>query len=180
MPDRSDRSKPVFAGIAFLYEEIKMFCKKCGMKIERGASKCPHCGEQSVSAEYCGGFWEITRIGQDRSEKEKSNLNTEDLSRYRDAFVSAKQTEDRMIRQYDEEIGRLKKEENRLKSACSRMTALASLLAVIVILLFVLTVRGVFKTRDLEKKLDKYRKAETEEVGNVSDEKDPPSAQGPE
>ena len=94
--------------------------------------------------------------------------------------VSAKQTEDRMIRQYDEEIGRLKKEENRLKSACSRMTALASLLAVIVILLFVLTVRGVFKNRDLEKKLDKYRKAETEEVGNVSDENDPPSAQGPE
>ena len=34
--------------------------------------------------------------------------------------------------------------------------------------------------RILEKKLDKYRKAETEEVGNVSDENDPPSAQGPE
>ena len=81
---------------------------------------------------------------------------------------------------YIKDLIELQKEENRLKTACSRMTALASLLAVIVILLFVLTVRGVFKTRDLEKKLDKYRKAETEEVGNVSDENDPPSAQGPE
>lgn len=34
-----------------------MYCQKCGYKIKTGTQKCPDCGTDVSTVEYCGGFW---------------------------------------------------------------------------------------------------------------------------
>jgi len=130
-----------------------MFCKKCGMKIERGGSKCSHCGEPASTAEYCGGFWGITRLEQGNTEKQRNNLATEDLSKYRDAVLAAQKTEEKMSRQYSEEIRILKAERRRLEVGCLKRTVLAVVLALFTVVFSVLMIKGSFRIKKLEKDL---------------------------
>ena len=149
-----------------------MFCKKCGMKIERGGSKCSHCGEPASTAEYCGGFWGITRLEQGNTEKQRNNLATEDLSKYRDAVLAAQKTEEKMSRQYSEEIRTLKAERRNLDVSCLKRTLLAVVLGLFAVVFLVLMVRGSFRIKKMEKDLAGQQKqieeSAEEHAGNNS------------
>lgn len=157
-----------------------MFCKKCGRKIEWGTSKCSHCGELATKAEYCGGFWEITRIGHDSSQKEKDRVDTEDLSRYRDAVLAIKREENLIIEQRNEEIEKMRDERHKLKSAHLRMTVLSAILIVMLTLLFIFTVREYFEIRDLKKELNQYQTQTIVESEKNTEKTDPSSDQNAE
>lgn len=60
-----------------------MFCNKCGCKIPVNASRCPNCGADIPSMEYCSGFWsELNQNSQangdaaDIKKQELRNRNT--------------------------------------------------------------------------------------------------------
>ena len=47
-----------------------MFCEKCGRKIRPGSTACRECGHEVTAAEYCGGFWGLSRENPEREQEE--------------------------------------------------------------------------------------------------------------
>lgn len=127
-----------------------MFCKKCGKKIDPATDRCQNCGEPVTAAEYCGGFWNITRIGRDNDLENSNNLSTEDLSRYRDSLLAARENE-QQERNYQEKLGKLLDEKRQLETMLFKTIAAAAVLGIAVIILGILLIRASLKTQDLKR-----------------------------
>ena len=127
-----------------------MFCKKCGKKIDPATDRCQNCGEPVTAAEYCGGFWNITRIGRDNDLENSNNLSTEDLSRYRDSLLAARENE-QQERNYQEKLGKLRDEKRQLETMLFKTIAAAAVLGIAVIILGILLIRASLKNHDLKR-----------------------------
>lgn len=64
-----------------------MFCNKCGCEIPVNVSKCPNCGADIPSMEYCSGFWmelnqnssandDITDIKEQKSQDQNAGMKS--------------------------------------------------------------------------------------------------------
>lgn len=127
-----------------------MFCKKCGKIIDPATGRCQNCGEPAAAAEYCGGFWNITRIGRDEDQEDGKNLSTEDLSRYRDSLLAARENE-QQERNYQEKLGKLRDEKRQLEVILSKTIVAAVVLGIAVIILGILLIRASLKNNDLKR-----------------------------
>lgn len=127
-----------------------MFCKKCGKIIDPATGRCQNCGEPAAAAEYCGGFWNITRIGRDEDQEDGKNLSTEDLSRYRDSHLAARENE-QQERYYQEKMGKLRDKKRQLEVILSKTIIAAVVLGIAVIILGILLIRASLKNNDLKR-----------------------------
>ena len=132
-----------------------MFCKKCGMRLEKKDEVCRKCGEPRENSAFCGGFWGLT--GADPKDFfEKSNPNLQDLptgrleyseqssfpmrfSAYQDYEETIPQKvmldgQDKMIKELREEVIRLRRQ--RIVLLLFAAAAVLGLLALGILYLF--------------------------------------------